>query len=502
MAMVTLKSTSTANISQTFPFENNAANRDASFSSYLSGNEESFVRKLADQASKDQQQHNNNNHLGTKKEAADDEEIGVFGAEKYFNGVMDEETSVTSSKSGSSSSTKKYDHKKDKPVSMDHMKIRVQSGTPSVRSESSLNSQSALLRSASRNPYRTNTSKGHIQRKNFFASLGCKCVCSDKNSVDVDEHVGEISFKKNNHGANTGCTITPINHKPPDVVDIVDEVIVDMKKSEKLEKLGVGLGRENCFTFPTSKSGAGSLPAKMLPFQQAEEEAEKVRKSLEVFGSPVFEKRNKSFALEKKLKMLPWDEFPANSGRVIYNNESDSDASSDLFEIESLTGKANPFLARQASDAGCVTPTNCYAPSEASIEWSVVTASVADISMMSDFEDHQRPAKMAPNSTNAKARMTKEIPRHRSGALLGCKSQKSVNVAGDAHRSTYQHEKSYFEQQVTLRRAESYVPGTRFQAETTNKLTGFDARVQGQRALAARPLPRSLSPHASHLLFM
>ncbi|KAM1498084.1 hypothetical protein ACFX10_020970 [Malus domestica] len=501
MALVTLKSTSTANISQTFPFENNAANRDASFSSYLSGNEEAFVRKLADQASKEQQQHNNNNHLGTKK-AADDEEIGVFGAEKYFNGVMDEETSVTSSKSGSSSSTKKYDHKKDKPVSMDHMKIRVQPGTPSVRSESSLNSQSALLRSASRNPYRTNTSKGHRQRQNFFASLGCKCVCSDKNSVDVDEHVGEISFKKNNVGANTGCTITHINHKPPGVVDIVDEVIVDMKKSEKLEKLGVGLGRENCFTFPTSKSGAGSLPAKMLPFQQAEEEAEKVRKSLEVFGSPVFEKRNKSFALEKKLKMLPWDEFPANSGRVIYNNESDSDASSDLFEIESLTGKANPFLARQASDAGCVTPTNCYAPSEASIEWSVVTASVADISMMSDFEDHQRPAKMAPNSTNAKARMTKEIPRHRSGALLGCKSQKSVKVAGDAHRSTYQHEKSYFEQQVTLRQAESYVPGTRFQAETTNKLTGFDARVQGQRALAARPLPRSHSPHASHLLFM
>ncbi|CAB4264614.1 unnamed protein product [Prunus armeniaca] len=75
--------------------------------------------------------------------------------------------------------------------------------------------------------------------------------------------------------------------------------------------------------------------------------------------------------------MLPWDEFPANSGGVIYHNESDSDASSDLFEIESLTGKANPFLARQASDAatsGCMTPTTCYAPSEASIEWSVVTA--------------------------------------------------------------------------------------------------------------------------------
>ncbi|CAN6727369.1 unnamed protein product [Malus baccata var. baccata] len=482
MAIVTSKSTSKANLSQTFPFENAAANRDASFSSYFSGNEEAVVHKLADQASKEQQ-HNNNIHLGAEKEAADDEEIGVFRAEKYFNGVIDEETSVTSPKSGSGS-TNKYHHNKDKPVSMDHMKIRVQPGTPSVHSESSWNSQSNLLRSALRNPYRTNTTTGNKQRKNFFASLGCKCSCSDKNSVDVDEHIGEISFKKNDNGANTSCTTTPINHKPPGVAEIVDEVVVDMKKSKKLEKLGVESGRENCFTFPTLKSGAGSLPPKMLPFQQAEEEAEKVRKSLEVFGSPVFVKRNKSFALGKKLTLLPRDEFPANSGGAIYNNESDSDASSDLFEIESLTGKANPFLARQASDAGSATPTNCYAPSEASIEWSVVTASVADMSMMSDFEDHQRPAKMAPNSTNAKARMSKEILRHHSGALLGCKSHKSVKVAGDAHRSTYQHEMNNFEPQIMRHRAESYMAGTRFQAETTNKLASFDARVQGQHALA------------------
>ncbi|BFG16671.1 hypothetical protein CerSpe_029450 [Prunus speciosa] len=136
--------------------------------------------------------------------------------------------------------------------------------------------------------------------------------------------------------------------------------------------------------------------------------------------------------------MLPWDEFPAKSGGVIFNNESDSDASSDIFEIESLTGKANPFLGRQASDAAT-----------------------------SDCEDQQRPSpmKMVPNNTrNAKTRMNKDIPRHRPAALLGCKSQKSVKVAGDAHK-TYHHEKT--------------VPATRFQAETSpNNLTGFDSSVQ------------------------
>ncbi|PQQ19569.1 protein PHYTOCHROME KINASE SUBSTRATE 2 [Prunus yedoensis var. nudiflora] len=479
MAMVTLKSTSKANLSQTFPCDNNK-NRDASFSSYLSSNEETLVCKLVDQSGEE-----HNNHLATKKE--EDEEIGVFGAEKYFNGVMDEETSP---KGGSSS--KNYPHNKEK---------RVQPGTPSVRSESSWNSQTSLLQSRLRNPYQSNTSKAQRQKKNFFASLGCKCYCSDKNSVDVDEHVGEISFKKNNGAANSGTlvhgkasTTSPINNKPAAVVDLVGEALVEMNNSQKLDKLGVGLSRENCFTFPSSKPGMGSLPVKM-PFQeQEEEEAEKVRKSLEVFGSPVFEKRNRSLGLDKRLTMLPWDEFPAKSGGVIFNNESDSDASSDLFEIESLTGKANP----------CMTPTTCYAPSEASIEWSVATASVADFSAMSDSEDLQRlsPMKMVPNNTrNAKTRMNKEIPRHRSAALLGCKSQKAVKIAGDAHK-TYHHEKSNFDQQMMRRnRPESFVPATRFQAETSpNKLTGFDSRVQGQHALAAQS--RSHSPHASHLLFM
>ncbi|KAJ0763480.1 putative protein PHYTOCHROME KINASE SUBSTRATE [Helianthus annuus] len=55
-------------------------------------------------------------------------------------------------------------------------------------------------------------------------------------------------------------------------------------------------------------------------------------------------------------------------------DDTGSDASSDLFEIENFSANEdyNSFLARQA------TKNNEYAPSEASVEWSVVTASVAD----------------------------------------------------------------------------------------------------------------------------
>ncbi|CAH2045688.1 unnamed protein product [Thlaspi arvense] len=58
-----------------------------------------------------------------------------------------------------------------------------------------------------------------------------------------------------------------------------------------------------------------------------------------------------------------------------------SDSSSDLFEIENLTGKPKPCLTRQGSDAA--SPTR-HAPSEVSIEWSIVTASSADFSVMSE----------------------------------------------------------------------------------------------------------------------
>ncbi|KAK9935158.1 hypothetical protein M0R45_022270 [Rubus argutus] len=457
--------------------------RDASFSSYLSTNEETFLRKLADQKSNQNlspiittasaSQGDKQNHLGTRKKE-EEEEIGVFGAEKYFNGVMDEESSKSSS---STCSSRKY-HVHQQQVNLDHMKLKIhQPGTPSVRSESSWNSQSALLRSGSRNPNRTNKASNKAQMKSFFASLGCKCSCSDKNSVDVkEEHVGEISFKHNagdgggggGAAANSGITTPHIKQS----LDLVGEALVKIKQTpeswvkeeilmnkEKLDKPGTGLSRENCFTFPASKPGVVSnLPIKMPTFEEIEEE--KLRKSIE--------------------QMLSQTVMQVQT----------------CLRLRASQGKNNPFLARQASD-GCATPTTCYAPSEVSIDWSVATASAADFSSaMSDCEDLVR---SSPTKTS---RMNKDmVPiRHRSAVLLGCKSQKAVKVAANAHRPYNQ--KTNLDPQMTPHKPEMpFMPSTRFQAETTTKLTGFDTRLQGQHALAPRPLPRSHSPHASHLLF-
>lgn len=71
----------------------------------------------------------------------------------------------------------------------------------------------------------------------------------------------------------------------------------------------------------------------------------------------------------------------------MYNNINDdvvdSDSSSDLFEIESFSPTVNSSnLGHRRSESNCYG----YAPSEVSVDWSVVTASAADLSVVSDYD--------------------------------------------------------------------------------------------------------------------
>ncbi|KAK2636225.1 hypothetical protein Ddye_031017 [Dipteronia dyeriana] len=431
-------------------------------------------------------------YLGRKKEE-EDGEIGVFSAEKYFNGVMDDSPRVPNLCKKSRQYVKDHDHDQQMDL-LAPVKPNIQSGTPSVRSESSWNSQNALIQSALRNnPLRRKENKA--QKKKFLAGLRSKCSCSDKDSVEITEHVGETSFKRSsspNHG-------------------VVQSNAIQVDKLAGSIKEEVGLIREKCFSFPTTNSVVGNLPVQVKVHFQEDQEDEKLRKSLEVFGCPVLEKRDsKSSSIDKRLALLSWDatkrvediKFSAIHGENY--NDTESDASSDLFEIESLTGKVNPFLARQGSDTAsdCVTPT-AYAPSEASIEWSVVTASAADFSVMSDCEELRpattmtSPVKAFSTNSNAKTKTSMETPRRRPSISLGCKSHRAVRVAGDAYQRT--NEKANYDQRMH-RMSDSFTPTTRFQAET--KIIGFDSR-QRQHALAAtRSLPISHSPRPSHLLYI
>nr|GMD07700.1 protein PHYTOCHROME KINASE SUBSTRATE 3-like [Ipomoea batatas] len=176
-----------------------------------------------------------------------------------------------------------------------------------------------------------------------------------------------------------------------------------------------------------------------------EEENGEPRKSLEVFGSD--KKGGVAGNLERKLSMLTWDAIPNTPQNInppmttpiatISNTICDdraSDASSDLFEIEDISSTAGHGYGacRTAGyTSGCSSPTH-YAPSEASIQWSVVTASAADYA--SDYCDENikcnsiavpRTVAKANNIVTAKS----SLKGRSSGGLLGCNSYKAVSVA-------------------------------------------------------------------------
>ncbi|KAG5088527.1 hypothetical protein JHK86_001139 [Glycine max] len=296
-----------------------------SFSSYLNNKEDILAESGHGYVS------SRKDPLGVKKE--DDGEIGVFEAEKYFNGEE-----IESPPRVADNDANKHRPQKDEQTALVTRKYKVQNGTPSVRSESSLNSQSALLQSVVRNSSRNMKSKLH--RKSFLAGLGCKCYCSDKNSVDISHHAGEISFSKNSsHGKITSRNMFNADPEANHSVKVTRPHAAEISINKDVyfqspEKLGVGLSKENSLALSSLNSSPGNNSAKMK-LQQVE----KSRNSLEVFGSPILSSRSKSLSFDKKLVKTyssSWDaapkieeiDFSANSGGNY--NDANSDASSDF----------------------------------------------------------------------------------------------------------------------------------------------------------------------------
>ncbi|CAH8387556.1 unnamed protein product [Eruca vesicaria subsp. sativa] len=279
------------------------------------------------------------------KKAPEDPEIGVFGAEKYFNGDMD---------SDQSSSVLSLTNPEVERFHVDSKQSENKStGTPSVLSESSWNSQSILLQNKLVKNCNSSLHDKKNNKKSFLSNLGCK--------FDVDD---KISVKRSNDQK----------------IHTQDELVQ--------------------------------------------------RKSPKVFGS-----------------------------RIEEEEDTKSDSGSDLFEIENLTEKPKHLLTRQGSDPASPT---CYTPSEVSIEWSIVTASVADFSCMSECATspvrRNRSSQIPNTAKNAPERSSSS----RRGGFLSCKSDQSVMVSSGSDKRSNMNKTS-----------PSYVP--RFSMETT-KPKSFETR--------------------------
>lgn len=484
MAMVTLNTTSDANIPRILPYKTSSNNNnnnicDPSFSNYFSGNEDSSVLPFAESNRSSKARISTANHhlyLVSKKVVVEDSEIDVFNADKYFNEEVADDEKKNTTKIAIKGSPILPSQKKDTPLGFYSVKppapaqAQVQSATPSIRSESSLNSRRALLHNIPRNHLQK---RNKSNRKSFLAALGCHCPCGDKNSVDIDEHIGINSSKKSSSSSTGGL------------------VPGGARKSSKDGDASPWMRQDlQCRKFPVSNSKTG---------EDDDDDDDTRRKSLQVFGSPIHWKGNKSISsssssLDRRLNILTWDaivpqveeevEVSAKSGRE-YTDDTDSDASSDLFEIESFSTNPGQYLARQASDcmdSSSITPaaaTGCYAPSEASIEWSVVTASAADFSATSDTEEFRSVTTPRTAETfldmafNRKKSPRKEMQRRRPSILSGCNSHKAVNVAADVVHKTTTNEKVI---PGRHQKSDFLIPMTRFQAESELSLSCFDKR--------------------------
>ncbi|CAF2257429.1 unnamed protein product [Brassica napus] len=282
-----------------------------------------------------------------------DSEIGVFGAEKYFSMKLDHvDSTVDITKQHEKENKEYHPHPHTHLTKTTSSRSRTsRHGTPSVRSESSYNSQTFLMR--------MNNNNDNKQRKTndvsvSFGGFRCNGPCSGVKTINTDRN---ISSKGRNYDR--------------------DFVAYDARKH--MDK---------------------ARPMIPIPIQRSDI----------------------AMNLERKLSMLTWDAIP-NRKNNIHNNgnnssmscktqeeETASEASSDLFEIENITSSV-------------------YEPSEVSIGWSVVTGSMADQSVISDFDIMKRGTRSG-SVVKTKPVIAEKV---RSGGFLsGCKSYKAVSVVDSA----------------------------------------------------------------------
>lgn len=384
--------------------KDNLANlRMESFSSYLKTGEDNFAFKASGAPVRDPtiafvfpQQPSFHSATQLEQIKSKDGEISIFGADKYFNMQLDYGAAA------SPAGVKYRGRLNEGTVDVPHVKHNSQSGTPSICSESSSwNSKNALLQNLGQNVvYPTKQKK--MTRMRFLPTFTCQGPCLDKKAVYVNESIG-LGFSQ------TGSKRSPF-----------------------------ALSSGPCGTEVQTHWDDHNLSI------------EDQRKSLEVFGSGKIGKGDIAVNLERKLSMLTWDAIPKAQnlhGSSTACDDMASDASSDLFEIENISSSEYGLLNTQTSGdyRSYMSPTTQYdAPSEASIEWSVVTASAADyLSVISDYDeknfgfgDYTSSRNTANKTTKIKNPAVKEVQKtHPSTGLLGCKTQKAVNVAETVHKA-------------------------------------------------------------------
>ncbi|XP_057786724.1 protein PHYTOCHROME KINASE SUBSTRATE 4-like [Salvia miltiorrhiza] len=415
--------------SSSSPHNNATSFQDASFSSYLKSNDHKSQQKIL--------------------AAVDDTEISIFDAQKYFSENSDpkemikkqpmpHDTLSSVPRLSSVSSTDGYGGR--------NFRTRSFHATPTASSEASWNSQTGLLQ----NPpgavgvsLRNFASDGGKRRSSAAArkwSFGRKCCCTGKKSVEVKD----AATSDSEHGAAKRDAYNCKSKQSSRSCSIASEILeINQQKSfpspdpaPRQQRISAsGRAFVDGFSFPVlNNAGKPALKAIITkPIMNPLEEP--ARDSLEVF-QPVREAVR----------------FNPGSPPARVDDDAVSDASSDLFEIESFSTQTTSYpmyrrrdsldeapafnarrfqCARRSVDeppTPSVAGTECYAPSEVSIDWSVTTAEGFDRASVSNFSVS---ASEIGRAAFLRERMQEEGGGRKKGnglLLMSCRQEKAVSV--------------------------------------------------------------------------
>ncbi|XP_052177023.1 protein PHYTOCHROME KINASE SUBSTRATE 4 [Diospyros lotus] len=419
------------------PFAEKNLNKDASFSSYLRPETAAAAQEDA----------------GCM--ADDSDQISVFDAENYFS----ETNEKKSKRSGISSVNLDGFSMVSRPSSASSFdgygrNFRPHSfhATPTASSEASWNSQTGLLSnppgaiavSLRDHPGDRQKIKGGSRLAVTWFSRR-RCPCSGKKSVEVEEKIAETSRSPSvSHSRKQSQS-----QKHSEVVDRPEKIVPNLRRiSSSQSPFPSGISHQNGFSFPILDQSSKMVKKAINPIASPEDPP---RESLEVFQPPSMEVQ----ALDRRAFGFPVSPM---SRVTATDDDVASDASSDLFEIESFStqpSSSNPLFRRRDSldEAATFNPrklaasalsrdsldepatpsvaaTECYEPSEASIDWSVTTAEGFDrasyITNLSDMEDYSTITRRQHAKTTSAA--TTRRSSTGSGGLLSCRCEKAVSV--------------------------------------------------------------------------
>lgn len=460
---------------------NTSTFQDVSFSSYLK--------------SKDPSQKPQENYMGCGG-GVDDTEISIFDAQKYFS-----ENSDTVKKQDMTMSVPRLSSVSSADGYGRNFRTRSFHATPTASSEASWNSQTGLLANPpgsvgiSLRNLDDSKKRSSVARKWIF---GRKCCCTGKKSVEVkeattsdSEHGGPVMIgatesvksnfvyaKRDSYKSKLSpTTMSQRSSITNDIIEIHQQKVVapnsfpspDAPRQQRISASGRpfvdGVGS---FSFPilNNSNQVSKPPLKGIntkPIMNPLEDPP--RDSLEVF-QPMHEPN-------------AGQRYNLGSPVARVDDDAGSDASSDLFEIESFSTQTTSYpmyrrrdsldeaptfnVRRFASANGLnlnttnnnnnaniqygrrsldepptpsVAATECYAPSEVSIDWSVTTAEGYDRASVSNFSVS---ASEVGSAAFLRQRLQEEAvgggesgkPKKGNGGgllLMSCRQEKAVSV--------------------------------------------------------------------------